>query len=162
MDSLPRSPSPESSNKRINDDASDNPQPKKHRRSRHDPEPDWSALMREKISKSSSRVGQACDRCKLKKMKCTPDFYGCSCCLALNLPCKVTDRVTGETFVRGAAGRMCQEIDRLRQESVNQKQQIVNWQQKCVELQQSLDSVRGRLATPYSDDFGIYEVGAYF
>jgi hypothetical protein len=39
--------------------------PKKHRRSRHDPEPDWSAQMREKISKSHRRMGHACDRCKV-------------------------------------------------------------------------------------------------
>jgi len=43
----------------------DAPKPKKHRRSRYDPEPDWSAQMREKVSKSQRRVGQACDRCKV-------------------------------------------------------------------------------------------------
>lgn len=47
------------------DDTLETPKPKKHRRSRYDPEPDWSAQMREKISQSQRRVGQACDRCKV-------------------------------------------------------------------------------------------------
>ena len=95
-------------------------------------------------------------------MKCTPAVDGCSCCDSAGIPCQVTDRVTGETFVRGAAGRMSQEIEKLRQESANQKQEIANWKQKCVELQHTLDSMRGRMVTPFSDDFGGYEVGLYF
>jgi hypothetical protein len=38
---------------------------KKTRRGRNDPEPDWSARMREKVKKSKNRIGQACDRCKV-------------------------------------------------------------------------------------------------
>lgn len=50
----------------INDDPSENgPKPKKTRRSRYDPEPDWSAMVRSKVTKSQHRVGQACDRCKV-------------------------------------------------------------------------------------------------
>ena len=41
------------------------PKPKKTRRSRYDPEPDWSAMVRAKVTKSQHRVGQACDRCKV-------------------------------------------------------------------------------------------------
>jgi hypothetical protein len=41
------------------------PKKKKTRRGRNDPEPDWSAQMRDKVKKSNSRIGQACDRCKV-------------------------------------------------------------------------------------------------
>ncbi|KAJ5338093.1 hypothetical protein N7452_004821 [Penicillium brevicompactum] len=161
MDSLNRiiSPDPEPSNKRPNNDTAENPKPKKHRRGRHEPEPDWSAQMREKVSKSSNRVGHACDRCKLKKMRCTPDVNGCGCCIVLNLPCKVTDRVTGETFVRGAAGKMYQEIYKLQQESIDQKMQIAIWQHKCALLEQMVENLQERTNTPVSDDFGTFEVG---
>lgn len=95
-------------------------------------------------------------------MKCTPDVNGCGCCIGLDLPCKVTDRVTGETFIRGAAGRMRQEINDLQQESREQKRQIENWQHKCALLQQMVEGLQGRMNTPFSDDFGIYEVRHYF
>jgi hypothetical protein len=50
----------------VNDAPSENaPKPKKTRRSRYDPEPDWSAMVRAKVTKPQHRVGQACDRCKV-------------------------------------------------------------------------------------------------
>ncbi|KAJ5804700.1 uncharacterized protein N7518_001003 [Penicillium psychrosexuale] len=135
----------------INDDPSENgPKPKKTRRSRYDPEPDWSAMVRSKVTKSQHRVGQACDRCKLKKMKCTPDLRGCGCCLILNIPCKVTDRVTGETWVRGEAGRMCALIENLQKQNMDLKEQIAQLQQKNLQLQNCLDgSYRANLMDHY-------------
>lgn len=51
---------------RVTDAPSENvPKSKKTRRSRYDPEPDWSAMVRAKVTKSQHRVGQACDRCKV-------------------------------------------------------------------------------------------------
>ncbi|KAJ5601909.1 hypothetical protein N7510_011443 [Penicillium lagena] len=82
------------------------------RRSRHEPEPDWSEQVREQV-RNSRRTGQACDRCKLRKMRCDPRPTGCTPCIAGGLPCQVTDRVTGETYVRGAASRMKEHISNL-------------------------------------------------
>ncbi|CAL5870173.1 uncharacterized protein PFLUO_LOCUS4408 [Penicillium psychrofluorescens] len=67
------------------------------RRSRHEPEPDWSEQVRE----------------QLRKMRCDPRPTGCAPCIAGGLPCQVTDRVTGETYVRGAASRMKEQINSL-------------------------------------------------
>lgn len=61
-------------------------------------------------------------------MKCTPEPAGCVCCLALNIPCKVTDRVTGETWVRGEAGRMRALIDDLKKQTEDLKEQIAQLQ----------------------------------
>lgn len=41
------------------------PKVKKTRRSRYDPEPDWSAMVRDRVKNATTRVGQACDRCKV-------------------------------------------------------------------------------------------------
>lgn len=50
----------------VNDAPGENPpKSKKTRRSRYDPEPDWSAMVRAKVTKTQHRVGQACDRCKV-------------------------------------------------------------------------------------------------
>ncbi|KGO71912.1 hypothetical protein PITC_026320 [Penicillium italicum] len=139
---------------RIDDGPSENvPKAKKTRRSRYDPEPDWSAMVRAKVTKSHSRVGQACDRCKLKKMKCTPDPGGCGCCIVLNIPCKVTDRVTGETSVRGEVGRMRALIGSLTKQAEDLKEQITQLQQKNAQLQDCLDgSYRANLIDHYEPD----------
>lgn len=114
-------------------------------------------------------------------MKCTPDTDGCGCCRALNLQCKVTDRVTGETFVRGAAGRMCLMIENLdktngelKRENKLLKQEIAHkdhknqWlEEKYQELKAQLilrDRAQGREMmknNPFSDDFA-YEVCVLF
>ncbi|OOQ90927.1 hypothetical protein PEBR_01888 [Penicillium brasilianum] len=86
---------------------------KKRRRSRTSPEPDYSEMMVE-LNKKRKRTGQACDRCKIRRFKCDPGLTGCLGCLDAGLDCKVTDRVTGETYVRGAAGRMAAEIEALK------------------------------------------------
>ncbi|OQD66933.1 hypothetical protein PENPOL_c004G09130 [Penicillium polonicum] len=138
----------------VNDAPSENvPKTKKTRRSRYDPEPDWSAMVRSKVTKSQHRVGQACDRCKLKKMKCTTDSAGCACCVVLNIPCKVTDRVTGETWVRGEAGRMRALIESLKKQAEDLKEQITKLQQKNTQLQNCLDgSYRDSLMDHYEPD----------
>ncbi|KAG0159132.1 Regulatory protein [Penicillium digitatum] len=135
----------------VSDAPSENvPKAKKTRRSRYDPEPDWSAMVRAKVTKSHNRVGQACDRCKVKKMKCTPDPGGCACCLILNIPCKVTDRVTGETWVRGEAGQMRALIDSLKKRTEDLREQITQLQQKNAQLQDCLDgSYRASLIDHY-------------
>ncbi|OOQ90928.1 hypothetical protein PEBR_01892 [Penicillium brasilianum] len=89
------------------------PREKKQRRSRNSPEPDYSQIILE-LNKKRKRTGQACDRCRVRRYKCDPGRNGCLNCRAGGLMCKVTDCVTGETYVRGAAGRMAAEVDRLK------------------------------------------------
>lgn len=50
----------------------------------------------------------------MRRFGCDPSPRGCGNCLNLGLECKVTDSVTGETYIRGAAGRMQAEIDNLK------------------------------------------------
>lgn len=50
---------------------------------------------------SYTRTGQACDRCKVRKIRCDALPEGCSHCTNQNLECYVTDRVTGRTERRG-------------------------------------------------------------
>ncbi|KAK0356555.1 hypothetical protein LTS02_002435 [Friedmanniomyces endolithicus] len=50
---------------------------------------------------NATRTGQACDRCKARKIRCDARPGGCSPCLQNNTECKTTDRVTGRTTSRG-------------------------------------------------------------
>jgi hypothetical protein len=91
---------------------------------------------------------------QLRKMKCTPDADGCACCRVLNLPCRVTDRVTGETFVRGAAGKMILLIDNLNKMNGDLKQANELLKQQNAEKErtyQNLESQFYGLRSQYLD-----------
>ncbi|KAH8743872.1 hypothetical protein F5883DRAFT_609952 [Diaporthe sp. PMI_573] len=61
---------------------------------------DFSQVVKDKLQ-SYTRTGQACDRCKVRKIRCDGLPEGCSPCAQQNLECNVTDRVTGRTERRG-------------------------------------------------------------
>ncbi|KAH9828484.1 Activator of stress 1 [Teratosphaeria destructans] len=50
---------------------------------------------------NTTRTGQACDRCKIRKIRCDARPGGCSPCLQNNSECKTTDRITGRAIQRG-------------------------------------------------------------
>ncbi|KAK3985082.1 hypothetical protein QBC44DRAFT_251303 [Cladorrhinum sp. PSN332] len=61
---------------------------------------DFSTVVKHKLQ-TYTRTGQACDRCKVRKIRCDALPEGCSHCANGNLDCYVTDRVTGRTERRG-------------------------------------------------------------
>ncbi|KAL8759146.1 MAG: hypothetical protein Q9199_000966 [Rusavskia elegans] len=61
---------------------------------------DYSNDVRKKII-SSNRTGQACDRCRIRKMRCDDNTEGCAPCMQNQSSCKTTDRITGRATVRG-------------------------------------------------------------
>ncbi|CCC06297.1 hypothetical protein SMACR_00514 [Sordaria macrospora] len=61
---------------------------------------DFSSVVKTKLSQYT-RTGQACDRCKVRKIRCDASPAGCSHCASQNIECVVTDRVTGRTERRG-------------------------------------------------------------
>ncbi|KAL2218957.1 hypothetical protein M432DRAFT_656445 [Thermoascus aurantiacus ATCC 26904] len=87
--------------------------PRKSRRRKDEEEPDYSAQVRERL-RNNTRTGQACDRCKERKMKCDPGQNSCANCLARKLQCYVTDRITGETYARGYMNKLREENAMLR------------------------------------------------
>ncbi|KAL8811674.1 MAG: hypothetical protein Q9200_001610 [Gallowayella weberi] len=83
------------------DDHHPPPRPNKTAKARTDGSPaDYSSDVRKKII-SSNRTGQACDRCRVRKMRCDDNPEGCSPCLQNLSSCKTTDRITGRATVRG-------------------------------------------------------------
>ncbi|KAH8754827.1 hypothetical protein F5883DRAFT_687778 [Diaporthe sp. PMI_573] len=61
---------------------------------------DFSQVVKDRLQ-SYTRTGQACDRCKVRKIRCDRTPEGCSPCAQQNLECNVTDRVTGRAERRG-------------------------------------------------------------
>ncbi|KAI0006599.1 hypothetical protein F4779DRAFT_620429 [Xylariaceae sp. FL0662B] len=75
---------------------------------------DFSSVVKSKLQ-SYTRTGQACDRCKVRKIRCDALPEGCSHCINQNLECYVTDRVTGRTERRG----YMQELEREKMDMLN-------------------------------------------
>ncbi|KAL8825597.1 MAG: hypothetical protein Q9191_004317 [Dirinaria sp. TL-2023a] len=74
--------------------------------------PDYSSDVRKKIQ-TSNRTGQACDRCRMRKMRCDGRPDGCAPCVQNQTPCKTTDRMTGIANERGHVKRLEQRIKNL-------------------------------------------------
>ncbi|KAI0799180.1 fungal-specific transcription factor domain-containing protein [Xylaria sp. FL0064] len=75
---------------------------------------DFSSVVKSKLQ-SYTRTGQACDRCKVRKIRCDALPEGCSHCINQNLECYVTDRVSGRTERRG----YMQELEREKTDMMN-------------------------------------------
>ncbi|TDZ39948.1 Transcriptional activator protein acu-15 [Colletotrichum trifolii] len=75
---------------------------------------DFSSVVKNRLS-SYTRTGQACDRCKVRKIRCDASPDGCSHCANQNLDCLVTDRVTGRTSRRG----YLQDVEREKTDMLN-------------------------------------------
>ncbi|KAF2723524.1 hypothetical protein K431DRAFT_282968 [Polychaeton citri CBS 116435] len=73
---------------------------------------------------ASHRTGQACDRCKQRKIKCDARPGGCSPCMQNNLECKTTDRVTGRATSRGYTENMENENANLKMYMLELQQQL--------------------------------------
>lgn len=62
--------------------------------SSHDQEPWWH-------DPPSSRIGQVCDRCRRKRVKCNGAIPSCAACTAANVPCEVSANLRRKTKIRG-------------------------------------------------------------
>ncbi|KAH9861001.1 hypothetical protein IAQ61_010737 [Plenodomus lingam] len=86
------------------------PSPHQHPRQ---PNNDFSGSVKRKLA-DSKRTGQACDRCKVRKIRCDGRPEGCTPCEQNRSPCRTTDRITGRATVRGHAEAMESENSYLR------------------------------------------------
>lgn len=57
------------------------------------------AKKKKRATSSTPRLGQACDRCKIRKIKCDDSPTRCSSCAKHDVVCKTTDRNTGKVML---------------------------------------------------------------
>ncbi|WPH01648.1 Hypothetical protein R9X50_00449800 [Acrodontium crateriforme] len=74
---------------------------------------DFAGAQRRKAA-GSSRTGQACDRCKVRKIRCDARPGGCSPCAQNQTECKTTDRITGRATSRGHTENLENQITNLK------------------------------------------------
>ncbi|KAK8166658.1 fungal-specific transcription factor domain-containing protein [Phyllosticta citrichinensis] len=92
-------------------------------KSDHHSQDDFSSSVKKKLS-ASTRTGQACDRCKVRKIRCDPRPGGCSPCMQNNTECKTTDRITGRATIRGHTEALEYENNQLKQSLAHLHQQL--------------------------------------
>ncbi|ODM18902.1 hypothetical protein SI65_05519 [Aspergillus cristatus] len=131
------------------------PKAPRKRRRKGDPEPDHSALVREKTAKSN-RCGQACDRCHMRRFKCDEVRGGCLMCLRSGYECKMTNRVTGETVVRGGREGVVINFDDIQRENDRIKEEN---EKLCEEIEQ-FRSVIGKLQSQLQHYHSTFSIGA--
>ncbi|CAD6571612.1 MAG: hypothetical protein ASARMPRED_004654 [Alectoria sarmentosa] len=73
---------------------------------------DYSQDVKKKIN-ASNRTGQACDRCRVRKMRCDDNVNGCAPCLQNQSECKTTDRISGKATVRGYLQSLERRVEEL-------------------------------------------------
>ncbi|KAI1988211.1 hypothetical protein LOZ53_004040 [Ophidiomyces ophidiicola] len=103
---------------------------KKVRRGKNSPEPNYSALVQGQMA-GTNRTGQACDRCKARKMKCDSNPTGCANCSASNSNCTQTDPISRVSSIRG-------ELERVREENQNLRRENQLLRQENARLRQAL------------------------
>ncbi|OAK94156.1 hypothetical protein IQ06DRAFT_260947 [Phaeosphaeriaceae sp. SRC1lsM3a] len=84
---------------------------------------DFSTSVKRKLA-DSKRTGQACDRCKIRKIRCDGRPEGCTPCEQNRTPCQTTDRITGRATVRGHAEAMESENAYLRRQIAELQDQL--------------------------------------
>ncbi|KAF2027715.1 hypothetical protein EK21DRAFT_91228 [Setomelanomma holmii] len=87
------------------------------------PNNDFSGSVKRKLA-DSKRTGQACDRCKIRKIRCDGRPEGCTPCEQNRTPCQTTDRITGRATVRGHAEAMESENAYLRRQIADLQDQL--------------------------------------
>ncbi|KFG83201.1 putative transcription factor [Metarhizium anisopliae] len=98
---------------------------------------DFSSVVKNRLQ-SYTRTGQACDRCKVRKIRCDALPEGCSHCINLNLDCYVTDRVTGRTERRGY-------MQQLEREKSRMMSHIRDLERLCAEKNVEVKPFQGRV-----------------
>ncbi|EGO53347.1 hypothetical protein NEUTE1DRAFT_92544 [Neurospora tetrasperma FGSC 2508] len=88
---------------------------------------DFSSVVKSKLSQYT-RTGQACDRCKVRKIRCDASPAGCSHCASQNIECVVTDRVTGRTERRGYTQQLEARVRDLERVLADHKIEIRPWE----------------------------------
>ncbi|CAI7590917.1 unnamed protein product [Penicillium glandicola] len=88
-------------------------------------------------SATPHRVGQACDRCRRKKIKCDGAFPSCRGCEKAGLVCEVSATLRRQTKVRGFTSDE-QRMEQLQAELARCKQKLKEEQDRTTSLRQEL------------------------
>ncbi|TGZ76334.1 hypothetical protein EX30DRAFT_367478 [Ascodesmis nigricans] len=76
------------------------------------PGDEFTRVVKRKLA-ASRRTGQACDRCKVRKIRCDGLPGGCSPCIQNRHECKTTDRISQKPIPRGHLENLERQVNEL-------------------------------------------------
>jgi hypothetical protein len=88
-------------------------------------------------SGSQSRIAQACDRCRSKKIRCDGIRPSCTQCVQVGFECKTSDKLSRRAFPRGYTESLEERVRFLEAEVKNLKELIHQKDEKLDTLSKS-------------------------
>lgn len=84
------------------------------------PEPmsNHARIIKDTSGRRVSRISQACDRCRIKKVKCNGALPSCSNCSKIGYLCKTSDKLTRRSFPKGYTENLEKDIVALQNENL--------------------------------------------
>lgn len=94
---------------------------------------------------SQSRIAQACDRCRSKKIRCDGIRPCCSQCANVGFECKTSDKLSRRAFPRGYTESLEERVRALEAE-VRELKDLLDEKDEKLDMLSKMHSNRGRSA----------------
>jgi hypothetical protein len=98
---------------------------------------------------SQSRIAQACDRCRSKKIRCDGIRPTCSQCSNVGFECKTSDKLSRRAFPRGYTESLEERVRQLETE-VRELKDLLDEKDEKIDILSKMDSNRQRQASTSS------------
>ncbi len=98
-------------------------------------------------SNSQSRIAQACDRCRSKKIRCDGVRPTCSQCLAVGFECRTSDKLSRRAFPRGYTETLEERVRTLEAE-VRELKELLDQKDENIDMLTKLRSNSAQSAPP--------------
>lgn len=92
-------------------------------------------------SSSQSRIAQACDRCRSKKIRCDGIRPCCSQCANVGFECKTSDKLSRRAFPRGYTESLEERVRSL-EESVRELKDLLDEKDEKIDMLSKMHSNR--------------------
>jgi Fungal Zn(2)-Cys(6) binuclear cluster domain len=95
-------------------------------------------------SSSQSRIAQACDRCRSKKIRCDGIQPNCTPCQAVNFDCKTSDKLSRKAYPKGYTSSLEERVRELEGE-IRQLKDLLDEKDEKIDI---LSKMRQTSAAP--------------
>jgi hypothetical protein len=98
-------------------------------------------------SSSQSRIAQACDRCRSKKIRCDGIRPTCSQCANVGFECRTSDKLSRRAFPRGYTESLEERV-RLLEAEVRELKDLLDEKDEKIEMLSKMEANRYQRRTP--------------
>lgn len=108
-------------------------------------------------SSSQSRIAQACDRCRSKKIRCDGIRPCCTPCMSVGFECKTSDKLSRRAFPRGYTESLEERV-RMLENEVRELKDLLDEKEEQIDMLSRIGSLsRHRSASPGTQPALVHE-----